>query len=148
MIENFDMINDLPISEEILGAYLEGNLMGAELREVQNIIGCENRISDLVDNIENDFALCEISLDQNDLETINPLIDFDSLEGFDLPIITAIVPEALIDGSSALSDDIFLGGADSIHHHSYDEESNHIRVDDCSDNDLYTDANINDNLSL
>ena len=32
-LNKFDDLEDLPVSEEMLGAYLEGNLHGAEFRE-------------------------------------------------------------------------------------------------------------------
>lgn len=41
LLHKFSDIEDLPVSEELLGAYLEGGLSGAEIREVCNIIDTE-----------------------------------------------------------------------------------------------------------
>lgn len=42
LIQDFDSIQELPISEESLGAYMEGHLAGAELRDIQNILNSDD----------------------------------------------------------------------------------------------------------
>lgn len=48
----FDFIEDLPISEEMIGAYLEGNLVGSEMRDIQNLISEDYLISNIIDEVE------------------------------------------------------------------------------------------------
>ena len=62
--EKLDALMELPVSEEMLGAYVEGNLHGSELREVQNIIGQDSFVADLISNAE-DFA--QINNDLSDM---------------------------------------------------------------------------------
>lgn len=50
--EKLDALMELPISEEMLGAYLEGNLHGAELREVQNIVEKDSFVADLISSTD------------------------------------------------------------------------------------------------
>ena len=50
--EKLDELMELPISEEMLGAYLEGNLHGAELREVQNIVEKDSFVADLISSTD------------------------------------------------------------------------------------------------
>ena len=62
--EKLDALMELPVPEEMLGAYVEGNLHGSELREVQNIIGQDSFVADLISNAE-DFA--QINNDLSDM---------------------------------------------------------------------------------
>ena len=41
----------MPISEEIIGAYLEGNLAGADLRDVQNLLNTDDNLFKMVESI-------------------------------------------------------------------------------------------------
>ena len=50
--DKLDSLMELPVSEEMIGAYLEGNLHGAELREVQNIVGKESFVADLISSTD------------------------------------------------------------------------------------------------
>lgn len=52
----FDFIEELPVSEEMIGAFLEGKLMGAEMRDVSNFIENNSIISDLVNELEAENA--------------------------------------------------------------------------------------------
>lgn len=47
LLRKFSDIEDLPVSEELLGAYLEGTLSGAEMREIRNIIDTEPLFAEL-----------------------------------------------------------------------------------------------------
>lgn len=51
IIQQFNDIQDLPISEEIIGAYLEGNLAGADLRDVQNLLNTNDSLFKMVDSL-------------------------------------------------------------------------------------------------
>lgn len=50
-------LKPLPISEEMLGAYIEGNLHGSELREVQNIIEKDPVIAEIISNTTDTILL-------------------------------------------------------------------------------------------
>ena len=50
--DKLDSLMELPVSEEMIGAYLEGNLHGAELREVQNIVEKDSFVADLISSTE------------------------------------------------------------------------------------------------
>lgn len=52
----FDFIEELPVSEEMIGAFLEGKLMGAEMRDVSNFIENNSIISDIVNELEAENA--------------------------------------------------------------------------------------------
>lgn len=52
----FASIQDLPVSEEMIGAYLEGNLNGSELRDVQNVITEDQSVYDLIDAVESPMS--------------------------------------------------------------------------------------------
>lgn len=129
-ISKFDDLEDLSISEEMLGAYLEGNLHGSEFREVHNYIQEDNAMCDLVDSIKTDFD------DMNDfgiydlpsLET--SFTSDDTFEDFVLPEICSFGMESLINPSSPLTDDIILGGESHNFigedgHSLYSDEDNH-----------------------
>lgn len=61
LLNKFDRIQDLPISEEMLGAYMEGNLNDAEKGTVSELIYDNPRINSLVSDCEG------FSLDSNDI---------------------------------------------------------------------------------
>lgn len=54
--DKFDELNDLPISEELLGAYIEGSLRGSEFREVENILSNDTTLSDFMSTIEDEYS--------------------------------------------------------------------------------------------
>ncbi len=71
-------IKPLPISEEMLGAYLEGNLSSEDVRNVENMLSDDDDLNSLMNEIMN----CDIN------ETVS--IEQDLLnwnEGFELPEI-------------------------------------------------------------
>lgn len=80
----FDFIEDLPVSEEMIGAYLEGNLLGSELREVSNFVESDDNLYCIVNEVESISNIQEET--ESNLQTINsPLLDF-AVE-FTLPAI-------------------------------------------------------------
>lgn len=146
--DKFDDLFDLPISEELLGAYIEGSLRGSEFREVQNLLSDDLNLSELMDCVEK-----EISYDLYDsIESFDG--DFrptgtdefiqSKLENFELPIIGA----ELFISAPALSHDYALEEAvDGIIEH------NSNIIDDCSildedpnNNDLLSNTGMNDNF--
>lgn len=54
----FASIQDLPVSEEMIGAYIEGNLNGADLRDVQNFINSDQSVLDMIEVVESPVSFC------------------------------------------------------------------------------------------
>ncbi len=71
LMKKFDSIEDLPISEEMLGAYLEGNLSEDEIFEIIPVISQDSIVHNLMISIE------ETRSDENNFENfIDDQIDF------------------------------------------------------------------------
>lgn len=54
LLNKFDHIEDLPVSEEMLGAYLEGTLDPFESANVESEISSDNHLSSFVESIAHD----------------------------------------------------------------------------------------------
>ncbi len=108
-INKFNDLEDLSVSEEMLGAYLEGNLHGAEFREVQNYIHDDSSVSSLIDRVEADMNFIN-DLDLCHQGHVDAIITEDVFSGISLPETTAFEMDSLIDASSPLNDGIILGG--------------------------------------
>lgn len=52
LLNKFDRIEDLPVSEEMLGAYLEGNLDLLESSQIEFQISTDPYLSGLVDDVK------------------------------------------------------------------------------------------------
>ncbi len=71
LLNKFDRIEDLPVSEEMLGAYLEGNLNEDEISEIIPVISQDGIVSNLMTSIE------ETQSDENNFENfLDDQIDF------------------------------------------------------------------------
>lgn len=75
LLKKFDSIEDLPISEEMLGAYLEGNLSHYESKMVSNEIDSDlnlmNLTHSLSSGIESDLFFNSSLIDSIELPLIN-----------------------------------------------------------------------------
>ncbi len=106
LLNKFDRIQDLPVSEEILGAYLEGNLGPYESELVRNEIDSDLSLmnlthsvtsdidsniifdSSLIDSIELPLIIDEYQIMEETEFRIYPVIDsVDSDYSFDVPDI-------------------------------------------------------------
>lgn len=70
LLNKFDRIQDLPVSEEMLGAYMEGNLNDAESILVSNMIDSNPDLSLLsyeVESYTNDALEDSSIIDQGDM---------------------------------------------------------------------------------
>ncbi len=124
LLKKINSLADLPLSEELLGTYLEGNLRGSELREVQSMIGYNSALYDIC-NIENTLESLTDSFIGTDLSTTfeldgyNALIDpvFDQLE---LPVINLPETEVAVDIDSSYDtlchDDNSIYDTNNINH--------------------------------
>lgn len=107
-------IKSLPISEETLGAYLEGNLPEHERIEVEKLLENDSELSELVDEIQAD----DINYDESIYDYFP---DFDN--EFSLPEIPEVIDE---------SDDLEIEVVDEI-------EDIDV-IEDISDDDYYEDS--------
>lgn len=130
LLNRFDRIEDLPVSEEMLGAYLDGCLHGSEFREIQNYIQDDDNVSGLIDVIENDIDILN-DIDESFNNNINPLgIAEEKWTTFDLPEIEFLSAPSLIDSSFPLMDDVILVGDG----HNFIDDDSHIHHLDNTDN--------------
>lgn len=85
ILQEFDGIQDLPVSEESIGAYLEGKLAGAELREMQNLLNSDDNLFQMVEKVNDIDSHIEniINLPQDGISTpsILELNEDNHLEG-------------------------------------------------------------------
>lgn len=91
IINRFDDIPNLPVSEEMLGAYLDGNLEGDELRDVGYMVQEDSLMNYIANEVSTDSSM-EIEVPDIDLESIP-----------NLPEIVDFVP---FDNSFELQDEI------------------------------------------
>ena len=102
--EKLDALMELPVSEEMLGAYVEGNLHGSELREVQNIVEKDSFVADLISSTDDVMQM------NNDLS--NPWADTiaDDFSGnTDFQLINSdsfVLPEIVLDMPLGIEADI------------------------------------------
>lgn len=54
LLNKFDSIEDLPVSEEMLGAYIEGTLDSFESSQIESAISQDSLLSEFVDEISHD----------------------------------------------------------------------------------------------
>lgn len=54
LLRKFDSIEDLPISEEMLGAYLEGNVDILESNNIESSLSSDEQLFDFANSINND----------------------------------------------------------------------------------------------
>lgn len=129
LLNKFDSIEDLPVSEEMLGAYMEGNLHGSEFREIQNYIHDYESLSNLMDVVQDDIDIVnglDDSLSKGDaLWTENGDIPVD----FVLPEVDSLSALSLIDVSSPLTEDTTIGAdcrnfIDEERHNHHSEDNN------------------------
>lgn len=53
IIKRFDSIEELSVSEEMLGAYLEGKLDGSEFRDVQRCVDYDSSLAGIISDVDN-----------------------------------------------------------------------------------------------
>lgn len=130
LLNKFDRIQDLPVSEEMLGAYIEGNLRGSELREVHKYLHHDPFCREICNEISNEDLINLNQLEIPILEDMDifqncnivlPLIDDMQLEIDDYGVAACISYE---DQSVKIMDN-----HDSINS---DLNSNYNQIDDNS----------------
>lgn len=136
IINRFDDIQDLPVSEEMLGAYMEGNLRGAEIREIQNLICQDDNLFDLIGVVDsNNYSNNYDPFIKTDyisrMSALDAMAQSDT-ESLNLP--TSVLSELV--STIQLNDNIALGGACGIINNdsTYSPDTNHVLVDGVDNN--------------
>lgn len=110
LMNKFDRLEALPISEEMLGAYLENNLHGSESREIKNLINGDTNISDLVSAVEADMDFIN-ELNFSFENGVEASFYCDEIFGdISLPEPSSIELQSFTDLRSPLSDEIIIDG--------------------------------------
>lgn len=139
LMNKFDRIQDLPVSEEMLGAYLEGNLSPIEAFDVELVIQEYDYLRDVLSsNNELESDSYDISIDSTLSDFTLPLIPDDSFIEFDLgkfslPELEYFDYAAAYDIDDQYSYDDSCGG-DIIDNPFEDDE---ISFDSSDDNDIF-----------
>jgi hypothetical protein len=149
-LDKFDDLQDLPVPEEMLGAYVEGKLRGSEFREVQNLLGDDSNVSDLVHTVESDkflsvFNPLDIGNDFMGLQH-EEAISFEDIDQYAIPLIdfdSVTAPSLNCDDVSVNNDTLLTN---NFEHHS----SGFMHPDDDihNNNSLHNHGVNDDNLGL
>lgn len=78
LLSKFDRIKDLPVSEELLGAYMEGNLSSEENLSIETVLEIDENLSKLTNDIyqekkcnSNDFSVNFFSCEQIEIDDLS-----------------------------------------------------------------------------
>lgn len=72
LYEKFSRIEDLPISEEMLGAYLEGNVAPDELSEIEFMIESQPAVSDILNEVFETPLIDDIYASSLGVDSLSP----------------------------------------------------------------------------
>lgn len=139
LLEKFDRIQDLPISEEMLGAYVEDNLSPIEKHEVESAIQKYDYLKDfLYSNAEYDIDRDGLSIDSIPDDFELPIIPDDSYIGLDLEYPSSFPELEDIDLMEARDSDNICSQEDSYADDTVDNqfEDDNTLFDSSDDNDF------------
>lgn len=149
--DKFDDLQDLSISEEMLGAYVEGNLRGSEFREVSNLLCIDDDLSDLVQSVESDGTNLDSesigSLDFPDFASMAAIHNINNVSQIELSQTEQIDSpwEQSVDDIICIANDYLSG----VMHIQDDNDDCHRRQDnELNFNDSYDELGIIDNLNI
>lgn len=139
-------IKPLPISEEMLGAYLEGNLAQSDAQYVELILQGNDELSAFIDELslsddltsnyqveelpsfENDFTLPEIATEVGTF--VEPhILPFGFEPSFVDVAACAIMPDITDDGDMKINDNLLNTDTDNILDIGMDINSNDLPID-------------------
>lgn len=72
LLAKFERIQDLPVSEEMLGAYMEGNVDSCEASQIESVISDDSALSEFVDSISHDSGFILDNLEQQIFDPTYP----------------------------------------------------------------------------
>ena len=139
-------IKPLPISEEMLGAYLEGNLAQHDVKYVEQILQCNDEFSAFVEELsvsddltsdypmedipsfENDFTLPEIATEVGTyLE--HQVLPFGFEPSFVDVAACAMIPDVTDDGDIIINDNLTNTDIDNISDIGIDINNDNLPID-------------------
>ena len=126
--EKLDALMELPVSEEMLGAYLEGNLHGSELREVQNIIEQDSFVADIISDTDDILQMNELSNPWMEDGFSGGLVedqDFQLLMNNDFEL-----PEIIVDASLGIEENLIQDATLANLSNGIEEDSTYIGLND------------------
>lgn len=120
LLNKFDSIEDLPVSEEMLGAYLENNLDSFEAAQIESCISEDSNLSDFVaevsqedignilDNLEHQIYDPSYPVFIYDLDLPNIEGDITNVPFYEDHMVAACCPDDFFDNlNTGISDDSF-----------------------------------------
>lgn len=153
LLNKFESIEDLPVSEEMLGAYMEGNLDPFETSQIESTLSedahlCEfvdeiaqDNISSILDNLEHQIFDPSYPVFISDIQLPNIDSGFENLPFYEDHMVAACCPEDFFDGiNNGISDDSL-----SLEHLS-EENLSHEDSFLCSDQSLDIDSHESDDM--
>lgn len=106
LLQQFEDIQDLPVSEEVLGAYLEGRLEDSELEGVTKIVESDNHLSEMIQDAS----------EENTIEHGNKSHPWDIYEGdygfWELGLPPVLSPQDISSEAKEENNEEFLDGND------------------------------------
>jgi hypothetical protein len=88
ILQQFDGLTDLPVSEEFVGAYLEGNLDSAHMSETDKVLHSDANASHLLSSMkEIDSAVNQQQLDNDDSPAEESYMDLESEDPNFVPLL-------------------------------------------------------------
>lgn len=136
LLNKFNQIEDLPVSEEMLGAYLEGNLDSFESSQIDSLLSNDSQLSNFVDDISYDNIPSILDNLEHQLYAPSyPVI----ISDIELPDSDDIISNSIIDDNLAATcfQDNLFGNADILP--SEDSQDSFLR-ENYSHDDIFLDS--------
>lgn len=160
LLNKFDRIQDLPVPEEMLGAYIEGNVDSSEASQIEFAISEDTDLSDLVDGISSKNGSILDNLENQIFDQTYPHflsdIQLPSLESnlihenlFEDHMVAVCYPEDFFNGNNSSSTDE-LFPSDSLleinlsHDDSFLDTDQSLDIDSHKESDDMFNADSND----
>lgn len=159
LLSKFNRIQDLPVSEEMLGAYMENRLDSFEASQIESAISEDTQLSEFVDEISQDnvFNILD-NLDSQLFAPISPVFiaglqlpnldsDFANVPFQEDDLVAACCPDNLYDDlDDRLSDDSFisdhLNEENLSHEDSFWGSDQSLDIDSHESEDMYDEESI------
>lgn len=139
LLNKFDRIQDLPVSEEILGAYMEDNLTPIEVQDVESAIQEYDYLKDIMYPIAGcNTDIGDIAIDSAPSEFELPTIPDDSFIGLDLEYTPSFTELEVIDSMADCAVDNVYSQEDCYTDNTIDNqfEDEDASFDSSDDNDI------------
>lgn len=139
LLNKFDRIQDLPVSEEMLGAYMEDNLTPIEVQDVESAIQEYDYLKDIMYPIAGcNTDIDDIAIDSTPSEFELPTIPDDSFIGLDLEYTPSFTELDVIDSMADCAVDNVYSQEDCYTDNTIDNqfEDEDASFDSSDDNDI------------